>query len=251
MSPDESPFPRTRRALAADGFRPGLLAAVAALLLLGLWAVLPAWLHGLGLLAFLAALGGTAWRSRQAWRWPSHNAGLRRLERVNQLPHQPLRSLGDRLSGGSSDPATQVLWRRHVERLRQAVRGLRVGSPRSDLPGRDPWALRVAIALLLVVAATVAFYVFPEQSAAVRVLGILIAVAAAAVIMLQTEKGREIWAFLQGAQIEVRKVVWPTREETVQTTLIVIVMVIIIALILWGLDAFLGWAVGSILGTRG
>jgi hypothetical protein len=131
--------------------------------LLGLWAVLPAWLHGLGLLAFLAALGWTAWRSRQAWRWPSHNAGLRRLEQVNQLPHQPLRSLGDRLSGGSSDPATQVLWRRHVERLRQAVRGLRVGSPRSDLPGRDPWALRVAIALLLVVAVVEAGSMAPER----------------------------------------------------------------------------------------
>ncbi len=111
--------------------------------------------------------------------------------------------------------------------------------------------VKIVAALLLVIAATTAFYVFPEQSAVLRVIGILIAVAAAAAIMLQTEKGRQIWAFLQGSQIEVRKVVWPTREETVQTTLIVIGMVIIIALILWGLDAFLGWAIGSILGTRG
>ena len=152
---------RVALARAAGGFEtvwsavwPSLMVVGAFLVvsLLGLWAILPAWLHGLGLLAFLAALGWTAWRSRAAWRWPNRNAGLRRLERVNRLPHQPLRSLGDRLSGGSSDPATQVLWRRHVERLRQAVRGLRVGLPRSDLPWRDPWALRVAIALLLVVA---------------------------------------------------------------------------------------------------
>ena len=65
-------------------------------------------------------------------------AGLRRLERINRLPHQPLRSLGDRLSGGGEDRATRSLWRRHQERLRAAVRGLKVGPPRSDLPRRDP-----------------------------------------------------------------------------------------------------------------
>lgn len=112
--------------------------------LLGVWVRLPQWLHALGLLAFLAALVWTVWHGRHAWRWPTRNAGLQRLEQVNQLSHQPLRSLGDRLSGGAQDRATQVLWRRHVERLREAVRGLRVGPPRSDLPRRDPWALRAA-----------------------------------------------------------------------------------------------------------
>ncbi|MGH6902504.1 MAG: DUF4175 family protein, partial [Geminicoccaceae bacterium] len=131
--------------------------------LLGLWATLPGWLHALGLVLFVAALGWTAWRARHALRWPNHNAGLRRLEQVNQLRHQPLRLLGDRLSGGARDPATQMLWRRHLDRLRQAVRGLRVGPPRSDLPRRDPWALRAAIVLLLVVALVEAGNMAPKR----------------------------------------------------------------------------------------
>ncbi|HEX6114768.1 MAG TPA: DUF4175 family protein, partial [Geminicoccaceae bacterium] len=131
--------------------------------LLGLWAMLPAWLHGLGLLAFLAGLVWTVWGARHAWRWPDHNAGLRRLEQVNRLSHQPLRSLGDRLSGGAEDSATRLLWRRHLERLRQAVRGLKVGPPRSDLPRRDPWALRAALVLLLLVGFVQAGGMAPER----------------------------------------------------------------------------------------
>ena len=131
--------------------------------LLGLWAMLPAWLHALGLLAFFAGLLWTGWRARHAWRWPDHSAGLRRLEQVNRLPHQPLRSLGDRLSGGAEDSATRVLWRRHLERLRQAVRNLKVGPPRSDLPRRDPWALRAALVLLLLVGFVQAGGMAPER----------------------------------------------------------------------------------------
>jgi preprotein translocase subunit SecE len=62
-------------------------------------------------------------------------------------------------------------------------------------------------------------------------------------IAMQTEKGRQVWGFFQDAQTEVRKVVWPTRDETIQTTLIVIIMVVIVSLILWGLD----WALGSMI----
>ena len=105
--------------------------------LLGLWTLLPAWLHALGLAAPGARPGaGALWRARHAFLWPSQDAGLRRLERINALPHQPLRSLGDRLSGGAADPATSSLWRRHQERLR-------AGAP--PAPGRAA-ALRPAAA---------------------------------------------------------------------------------------------------------
>jgi uncharacterized protein (TIGR02302 family) len=133
--------------------------------LFGVWIMLPAWLHALGLLAFLAGLAWSVWRARDAWRWPDQTAGLRRLEQINRLPHQPLRSLGDRLSGGSEDGATRLLWRRHLERLRQTVRGLKVGPPRSDLPRRDPWALRAALVLLLLVALVQAGGMAPERLA--------------------------------------------------------------------------------------
>ena len=79
----------------------------------------------------------------------------------------------------------------------------------------------------------------------------LISALASGFIALQTDKGRNIWLFFQDAQIEVRKVVWPTREETLQTTLIVIAVVIVIAIILWLLDMFLGWAVRGLLGQGG
>jgi preprotein translocase subunit SecE len=110
---------------------------------------------------------------------------------------------------------------------------------------------KLVVALLLIISAIAAFYVYADQSMLLRVGGILASVAAAAVIALQTGKGRQIWDFLQDVQIEVRKVVWPTRQETVQTTLIVILMVIAIAIILWLLDMFLGWSIGSLMGRGG
>ena len=112
-------------------------------------------------------------------------------------------------------------------------------------------SLKLVVALIVVISATAAFYIFPEQSMLLRVVGLLAAIAIAVVIALQTEKGKQIWTFFQEAQIEVRKVVWPTREETVQTTLIVILVVVLIALFLWLLDMFLGWSIGHLLGRGG
>lgn len=67
-------------------------------------------------------------------------------------------------------------------------------------------------------------------------------------IALQTEKGRAAWDLAKEARVEVRKVVWPTRQETTQTTLIVVAVVIFVALILWGLDSGLSWAVKGVIG---
>lgn len=111
--------------------------------------------------------------------------------------------------------------------------------------------IKLGIALLIVIAALVGFYFFADQSLLYRVLGLLAAAGLSVAIALQTEKGRHIWGYFQDAQIEVRKVVWPTRQETVQTTLIVIVMVILVAIILWLLDMFLGWSIGSLMGHGG
>lgn len=111
--------------------------------------------------------------------------------------------------------------------------------------------VKLVIALLIAVAAMAAFYIFPDQSLLIRVGGLLLGGGLAIAIGLQTSKGRNIWGFFHGAQIEVRKVVWPTRQETVQTTLIVILVVIVISIILWLLDMFLGWSIGSLMGQRG
>ncbi len=106
--------------------------------------------------------------------------------------------------------------------------------------------LKFVLVALIVVASLGSFYYFSDQSMLLRVIGLLVALGAVIAVMLQTETGRGVWVFVQDSQIEIRKVVWPTRKETVQTTLIVIGMVIVIAIFLWLLDMFLIWAVRSI-----
>jgi preprotein translocase subunit SecE len=77
--------------------------------------------------------------------------------------------------------------------------------------------------------------------------GVLVA-AAAVVVALQTEKGTAVWELAKEARVEVRKVVWPTPQETTQTTLIVVVAVLIVALLLWAIDSGLSWGVQGIIG---
>ena len=108
--------------------------------------------------------------------------------------------------------------------------------------------VKLVIALMIAVTALAAFYIFADQSLLYRVLWLLAAAGIAAAVALRTEKGRYILGFFQDAQVEVRKVVWPTREETTQTTLIVIAVVVIVSIILWLLDMFLGWSVGLLIG---
>ena len=79
----------------------------------------------------------------------------------------------------------------------------------------------------------------------------LVGVALAGVVAaigLQTEKGSAAWNLAKEARVEVRKVVWPSRQETTQTTLIVVAVVIFVALILWGLDSGLSWGIQGLIG---
>lgn len=108
----------------------------------------------------------------------------------------------------------------------------------------------IMVAILLV-AGVIANSYFSDYAMALRLVGWLLLVAFAILIAFQTSKGRHIWGFIQDAQMELRKVTWPTRQETVQTTLVVIAMVAITALFLWGVDSLLLWIVGLITGQRG
>jgi preprotein translocase subunit SecE len=111
--------------------------------------------------------------------------------------------------------------------------------------------VKLAVALVILLGALVAFYYYGEVSKLVRVVGLIAAVGVAAAIAVQTDKGRGIASFVKDSQTEVRKVVWPTRQETVQTTLVVMVVVVIIAIFLWILDMALGGIVSTAMGQRG
>lgn len=77
--------------------------------------------------------------------------------------------------------------------------------------------------------------------------GVLLAAVAASIAM-QTEKGAATWTLAREARVEVRRVVWPTSQEATQTTLIVVVVVIFVALILWALDSMASWAIAGFIG---
>ena len=105
----------------------------------------------------------------------------------------------------------------------------------------------VVVAVLVAVGVVGNSY-FADQSLLYRVLGIVALGAVAGLIALQTAKGAAFWALVKGSRTEIRKVVWPTRQETVQTTLIVLGFVVLVALFLWGLDSLLGWLVSLVIG---
>jgi len=109
--------------------------------------------------------------------------------------------------------------------------------------------LKLVFAALLVCGGMGGYYVFATHSVLLRVVGLLACALVAVLIASRTEKGRAVWSFFHESQIEVRKVVWPTREETVQTTGLVILMVVVSALVMWALDWFLGWAIRFVIGT--
>ena len=109
----------------------------------------------------------------------------------------------------------------------------------------------LTVSVLPIAAAIGGFYYYADASLLLRVLALLAAVGVATAVMLQTGLGQQAWAFVGDARTEVRKVVWPTRKETIQTTLIVMVMVFIVAVMLWMFDMFLTWAVKMLMGQGG
>ncbi len=107
------------------------------------------------------------------------------------------------------------------------------------------------LVVLLLGTGIVGFYYFEEQSLLLRVVSLLGIVGIAIFVALQTDKGHRTKDFLQQTHIEVRKVVWPTRQETVQMTGIVLLMVLLVSLIIWMMDSLLFWLVRLFTGQGG
>ena len=107
--------------------------------------------------------------------------------------------------------------------------------------------VKIVVAVALVIAAIGGFYFYSEESLLYRVLGLVAVVLIAAAIALSTVSGKNLLAFMKNARTEVRKMVWPTRVETMQTTLMVVVIVMLLAIFLWFVDMLLGLGIGSLL----
>jgi uncharacterized protein (TIGR02302 family) len=121
------------------------------LALFDLQALVSGWLHLTVLTALSIAVVGALVHAVRIFRTPDRRAALYRLERVNALDHRPLEALEDEIAGGDN-PTGRTLWRLHRDRMRRQVHGLRIGWPHPGLIRRDPWALRIALAVMLVAA---------------------------------------------------------------------------------------------------
>jgi preprotein translocase subunit SecE len=101
--------------------------------------------------------------------------------------------------------------------------------------------IKFALALLLVAAGVAGFYLLGEAALILRILSVLAGVAAGAAVAWFTEPGRRFFVFSQEAWTETKKVAWPSRKETVQTTGVVFAFVIVMAIFLWLTDKSLEW----------
>jgi preprotein translocase subunit SecE len=108
--------------------------------------------------------------------------------------------------------------------------------------------LKLLAAGLLIAAGIAGFYLLSDMPTVLRVLSVLAGLGAAAGVAWFTEPGRRFFAFSQEAVTEARKVVWPTRKETMQMTGVVILFVVVMALFLWMVDGTLTWLVHLLMG---
>jgi len=111
--------------------------------------------------------------------------------------------------------------------------------------------IKLLMALVLLGFGIAGFYYLENESQLYRILGLLVVALVAVGIVYTTAMGKRIAGFMGDSRTEVRKVVWPSRQETIQTTLIVIVAVFLIGVFLWLLDMLLLWAVQLLTGQGG
>lgn len=110
--------------------------------------------------------------------------------------------------------------------------------------------LKWLLSLILLLAGLVGNHYYSEVSMPVRTLCWLAVLAVAGFVASKTHKGKWVLMFFRDSKAELKKVSWPTKDETVRTTMIVAVMVVILALILWGMDGILVWLIGFLTGQH-
>ncbi|MCP1728665.1 preprotein translocase subunit SecE [Natronospira proteinivora] len=123
------------------------------------------------------------------------------------------------------------------------------GKPEVQTSGVD--TLKLLLGASIALSGIFAFYYFGDQPAVVRWLGLLALMIIGALVAVQSTQGRQLWGFGRTSWFEVRKVVWPNRQETTQTTIAVLVMVTLLAIFLWLIDMLLAWGAGHITSPGG
>lgn len=103
--------------------------------------------------------------------------------------------------------------------------------------------VKLVLSPILVVAGVAAFYYFSDFQLLYRVLMLVSLVCSAIAVCFTTAKGRSVWGFMLESRLEFNRIVWPTREEAIRTTLLVFLMVVVVGFVLWLLDSFLLWGV--------
>ncbi len=111
--------------------------------------------------------------------------------------------------------------------------------------------VKLILAVLLIVLGIAGFYYFANYALLYRALSMVGISALALAMVLTTNVGHELMGFVKETRVEVRKMYWPSKQETMQATLVVIALVFIVGIILWILDTALLWGIRSLTGQGG
>ena len=117
----------------------------------------------------------------------------------------------------------------------------------SETPGGLDW-LKWAVVAAIVGGAVWGNFQYKDVALIYRAIALTVAAAVGLGVASQTAHGAAFIELARSARSEIRKVVWPTRQEATQTTLVVVVVVLVMSLLLWGLDTFLGWLASKLIG---
>jgi preprotein translocase subunit SecE len=108
--------------------------------------------------------------------------------------------------------------------------------------------VKLGVAILMVCAGVAGYYLLGESAMIIRIALVLVGVVLGALIALTSAPGKQFHAFAQDSIVETRKVVWPSRKESIQTTGVVFLFVVVMAVFLWVVDAGLLWVVKLLMG---
>ncbi|MFO1391778.1 MAG: preprotein translocase subunit SecE [Agitococcus sp.] len=110
------------------------------------------------------------------------------------------------------------------------------------------WLLALSILIAATIGNRYAPDLFPQMSAWARIVALIVMALVALGITLTTHQGKSFIKLLSEAQVEARRIVWPTKDETTQTTMIVCAVVLVMSLVLWGVDSLFGWMISAVIG---